>query len=52
MQSPFESEAIDAWLNQCPTSWNIEFNEDYGRLSVFIRGEDESEEDFKAEFDA
>jgi len=50
MNSPFESDAINAWLNQCPTSWNIEFNEEYGRLCIFLRDEKESEEDFKNNF--
>jgi len=50
MKGPFESEKLNKWIEGCPTSCNIEYNEDYGRLCIFLREEDEDEEEFSSGF--
>lgn len=48
---PFESKVVGEWLANCPTTYNIEFSEDFNRFCLFIREEDESMEDFRATFE-
>ena len=37
---------IQEWLSECPTSWNMEYNEDFGKMCYFFREENEDEKSF------
>ena len=37
---------IQEWLSECPTSWNMEYHEDFGKTCYFIREENEDEKSF------
>ena len=41
-----KTKTIEEWLSECPTSWNMEYHEDFDKMCYFIRGKNEDEKTF------
>ena len=44
--------SVEEWLKKCPTCWNIEYIEDFGRVAYFIREDNEDIKTFQETFTA
>lgn len=42
--------SVEEWLKKCPTCWNIEYIEDFGRVAYFIREDNEDIKTFQETF--
>jgi len=38
--------SVEEWLRECPTSWNMEYHEDFDKMCYFIREKNEDEKTF------
>ena len=44
--------SVQEWLSECPTSWNMEYHKDFGKMCYFIREKNEDEKTFMEVFNA
>ena len=42
--------SVEEWLSECPTSWNMEYHEDFGKVCYFFRGKSQGEKTFLESF--
>jgi len=43
--------SFEEWLSECPTSWNMEYHEDFDKMCYFFREKNEDEKTFFEIFD-
>ena len=45
-----KTKTVQEWLAECPTAWNMEYSEVFGRMAYFIAEDDEDQEQFLNSF--
>tara|TARA_Y100001933_G_C18787621_1_gene475203 strand:+ start:178 stop:525 length:348 start_codon:yes stop_codon:yes gene_type:complete len=46
----YGEKTLQQWLEECPTAWNLEYNEEWGRFCYFIYDPDQDPEKDAATF--
>ena len=45
MTTANKKKTIKEWLSECPTAWNLEYNEDFDRFCYFFHEDEDEDED-------